>query len=30
VKPTRIEVVSPRHKIMNDMKTWLPVSVTLP
>ena len=30
VKPSRIEVVSPRHKIMNDLKTWLPVSVTLP
>jgi general stress protein 26 len=30
VKPSRIEVVSPRHKIMNDMKTWLPVSVNLP
>ena len=30
VRATRLEIVSPSHKLMNDMKTWLPVGVNLP
>ncbi len=30
VKPFRIEVVSTRQGVMNDPKTWTPVSVTFP
>ena len=30
VRPTRAEVVSPRHKLMNDPATWRPVGVSLP
>lgn len=30
VKPSRLEVVSPSHKVVSDPKTWLPVSVDLP
>jgi general stress protein 26 len=30
VRPTRMEVVSPRRGIMNDPTTWRPVSVDLP
>jgi general stress protein 26 len=30
VRPSRIEIVSPTHKLVNDSLTWRPVSVTLP
>jgi general stress protein 26 len=30
VRPTRVEVVSPKHKLVNDAKTWRPVGVDLP
>lgn len=30
VKPSRLEVVSPSHKVVSDPKTWLPASVELP
>lgn len=30
VRPTRLEVVSPRHGLVNDPKTWLPVLVEMP
>ena len=30
VRPTRVEVVSPTHKLVNDAKTWRPVGVDLP
>ncbi len=30
VKPSRLEVVSPSHKVVSDPKTWLPASVDLP
>jgi general stress protein 26 len=30
VRATSLEVVSPSHKLVNDPKTWRPVSVTLP
>lgn len=30
MNPTRVEVVSPRHKIMNDPNTWRPAGTTLP
>lgn len=30
VRPVHVEVVSPRHKLVNDAKTWRPVGVDLP
>ncbi|MEA3247585.1 MAG: pyridoxamine 5'-phosphate oxidase family protein [Gemmatimonadota bacterium] len=30
VVPSRVEVVSPRHSLMNDPKDWRPVGVNLP
>ena len=30
VRPTRVEVVSPSHKLMNDPVNWRPVGVNLP
>ena len=30
VRPTRLEIVSPRHKLVSDSLTWRPVTVTLP
>ena len=30
VTPTRLEIVSPRHKLINDSLTWRPVTVTIP
>jgi general stress protein 26 len=30
IRPTRIEVVSPSHKLMNDPASWRPVGVNLP
>jgi general stress protein 26 len=30
VKPSRLEVVSPSHKIISDPRTWLPASIDLP
>jgi general stress protein 26 len=30
VRPTRLEVVSPRHGLVNDPKTWRPVIVNMP
>jgi general stress protein 26 len=30
VVPSRVEVVSPRHKLMNDSATWRPVGTSLP
>ena len=30
VRPKRLEIASPRHGLMNDPKTWLPVTLTLP
>jgi general stress protein 26 len=30
VRPTRLEVVSPRHGVLNDPTTWKPVIVDLP
>ena len=30
VRPARIEVLSPTHKIMNDPRTWRPAGVALP
>jgi general stress protein 26 len=30
VRPTRLELVSPRHRLMNDPKTWRPVILDLP
>lgn len=30
VAPSRVEVVSPRHNLMNAAKDWRPVGVTLP
>lgn len=30
VKPAYVEVVSPRHKLMNDPKTWRPIGTALP
>lgn len=30
VRPTRLEVVSPRHGLVNDPKTWRPVLLDMP
>lgn len=30
VKPFRLEISSPRHKLNNDPKTWRPVTIDLP
>ncbi len=30
VTPSRLEIVSPRHKLINDSLTWRPVAVSLP
>jgi PPOX class probable F420-dependent enzyme len=30
VRPTRLEVVSPRHGLVNDPKTWRPILVGMP
>jgi general stress protein 26 len=30
VRPTRLEVVSPRHGLVNDPKTWRPVLLEMP
>ena len=30
VRPTRLEVVSPRHGLVNDPKTWRPILVEMP
>jgi pyridoxamine 5'-phosphate oxidase len=30
VRPSRLEIVSPTHKLVNDTLTWRPVSVSVP